>query len=305
MAAHPALFAVNIIISIVAILLIIIYSTIRIFRSFPYYFNIIFTLTITFDNIIRLIPGGKGTGIDVEGEEKTISCKIQAFTLTMFDKLMLTLMTSYSIIAYLGSCQLNFYRKNEKIIFIILTVISIIISLITTIIFYQQGISNRSEYCYVETKNTVKQIIDTIVTSFLLAFSLFCIIKVLIKICYLKKEKENDTPTAKKAINNHFCRFIFDFFVNSITFTYVILLINKAIKIENFVKDLLYVLFSLMVELFFTINLKLILEVKRIITCQNENEVEIEEEDPQQEPNENMTITDNLNQEDNEDEDGQ
>ena len=278
MAAHPALLSVNIIISIVAILLIIIYSTIKKFRSFPCYFNIIFTLTITIDNIVRLIPGGRGDGIDVEGE-KAVSCKIQAFTLTMFDKLMLTLMTSYSIIAYLGSYQLNFYKRKEKLIFIILTLISIIIALITTIIFYLQGISDRSEYCYVETKSIVKQRVDTIVTSCLLAISLFCLIKVLINIYHLKKERENVPNEARNAINSHFCRFIVDIIISSLTFTYVILLINKLIPYKHFFKDLMYVLLSLIVELFFTINIELIREVRRILSCKKD---EKKEETPQE-----------------------
>ena len=282
MATDSALLAVDITIAIIAILLIIIYSTNKKFRSFPCYFNIIFTLTITLDNLIRLIPSGKGDKNKQDIiTEKTLACKMQAFTLTMFDKLMLTLMTSYSIIAYLGSYKLQFYKKKEKLIFIILTGISLVISIITTIIFYLQGISDRSQFCYVETKNIVKQRVDTIVTAFLFAITLFCIIKVLINIYYLKKERENDTREARKAINYHFCRFIFDFFISSITFIYVILLINKIINIQDeskaFIKDLIYVLLCLIVELFFTINIELIREVKRIITCQKDSENEYQE----------------------------
>ena len=292
MAAHPALFIVNAIISIAAILLIIIYSTNKKFRSYPCYFNIIFTLTITLDSLIRLIPGGQGTGEDNKADI-TILCKIQAFTLTMFDKMMLTLMTSYSLIAYLGSYKLQFYKKNEKIIFIILTVVSTIFSLITTIIFYLQAISNRSQYCYVETKNSVKKRVDTIVTAGLFGISLFCIISVLINIYCLKLERENDTAEARKAINFHFIRFILDFIISSMTFIYVILLINKFIPYETFVKDLIYVLLSLIVELFFTINIELIREVGKILHCQND----IEEEDSQQEGNLNISETQNEEEE--------
>ena len=271
--ADPVLIVVNILISIITIFLIIIYSANKKFRSYPCYFNIIFTITITIDSIVRLIPGGRGTGEDIDNE-KTTSCKFQAFILTMFDKLMLTLMTSYSIIAYLGSYNLQFYRNKERLIFIILTIASIIISLITTIIFYIQGISDRSQYCYVETKNVVKQIVDSIVTACLLAITLFCIIRVLMNIYHLKRERENDNIQARDAINSHFCRFIFDFIISSITFVYVILLINKKINTTSYVKDLIYVLLSLIVELFFTINIELIKEIIRIVTCQKKEEDE-------------------------------
>ena len=55
--ANPVLIAISILISIIAVFLIIIYLINRKFRSYPYYFNIIFILVIAVDNIIRLIPG--------------------------------------------------------------------------------------------------------------------------------------------------------------------------------------------------------------------------------------------------------
>lgn len=255
--AHLSLIIISIIITLVAFFLIIIYSTNKKFRAYPCYFNIIFTLTITFDNLIRLIPGGKGD--DIGTDDKSFFCHLQAFSLTTFDKLMLALMTSYSIINFLGNYKTQYYRENEKAIFITLTIISLAISLICTIIFYFPGISNRSEFCYVETKSILKKIIDTIVTSFLLLISLFCIVKVLINIYKLKTEGRN--------INYHFYRFIADLIISSVTFTYVILLILKILPFDNYVKDLLFIILSLVVELFFTVNLELLKEIKRIITC--------------------------------------
>ena len=84
--SHPVLIIISVIIAIFAIFLIIIYSIKRQFRAFPCYFNILFTLILAFDNIIRLIPEGKGTGEDKE-KPKAILCHIQAFSLTLFDKL--------------------------------------------------------------------------------------------------------------------------------------------------------------------------------------------------------------------------
>ena len=108
--ANPVLIAISILISIIAVFLIIIYLINRKFRSYPYYFNIIFILVIAVDNIIRLIPG------EIDSKQKeTIGCKIQAFTLTLFDKLMLILMTIYSIFAYLENFQNFFYKSNKKL----------------------------------------------------------------------------------------------------------------------------------------------------------------------------------------------
>ena len=280
---HPSLITMSIIISIVSLVLIIMYFANKNFRSFALYFNIVFAITIALDNLVRLLPAGNN-------ETKTLACYIQAFCLTIFDKLMLTLMTAYSIIAYLGSFQMHFYKSYEKLIFIVSIVISIFISLIITFLFYTQGISNRSEYCYVETYSKFKQIIDSIVTSVLLIISLLCIIKILMKIQQIRKERqaENQNEKEKKTLNAHFCRFIFNFILNFLTFTYVLLLINKLLPTGfGFAKDLIFILISLFIELFYTINLELIKEIKRIITCNN-----IQEDDP-----DNVNFSENLDEE--------
>jgi hypothetical protein len=285
---HPALITISAIIAVFAILLIIIYASNRKFRSYPCYFNIIFTLTITADYLIRLIPSGSGTGKD-DDKPKSISCHIQAFSLTLFDKLMLTLMTAYSFIAYLGSYQLQFYKSKEKSIFIASTIVSVIISSIPTILFYLQKISNRSEYCYVETKSEFKKILDSIVTGILGLLSLFFIIRLLMKIQQIKRDKQNEDEyeNERKSLNVHFIRFISNFIINFVTFLYVILLINKKLPFDNFVKDLIYILLSLLVELFFTINSELIKEVKRIITCKKVEQIDLD----------NSYVSENLNEE--------
>ena len=282
------LILINVLISIFAIFLIIIYSLNKKFRLYPCYFNIIFTLTIAADNLIRLIHFGRGDGIDND-LPKTLSCKIQAFTLTLFDKLILTLMTVYSIIAYLGSYSLQFYKSHEAAIFIVLTLASLIISTITTVLFYLNRISDRSIYCYVETKDNYKIIIDSIVTGILGLISLFCLIRLLMNIQRIKKEKRNEEEyeNEKKSLKFHFLRFIISFFINLFTFAYVILLINKALPFDNFAKDLIYIVLCFVVELFFTINLELIKEVKRIIMCQRSEQIDLD----------NSYISENYNEE--------
>ena len=292
---HVVLIIISILITIFAIFLIIIYSIKKKFRSFPCYFNILFTLIIALDNLIRLIPGGKGTG---KGDEKPkdVLCHIQAFSLTLFDKLMLSFMTVYSIIAYLGSFRMYFYKSYEKLIFIILTTISLIISTLSSFIFYLNGISNRSQFCYVETKNHFKKVVDTIITSILLIISLYCITRLLMKINQLKKERKNDNEnehTNEEGMNFHFLRFMVSFFINLFTFGYVIILINKIFSMESFVKDLIYILLSLTAELFFTINKELIKEVIKIITCSRGEENDEHEDDNQR----NTEISENLNEE--------
>lgn len=267
--AEPILIIISAIISIIAVFLIVIYCINRKFRSYPYYFNIIFISVIAIDNIIRLIPEGKGDDNTETGNETSL-CKFQAFTLTMFDKLMVTLMTVYSVFAYLENFQNFFYKPNEKIIFFISTSFSFILSLLLTLIFYFQGISDRSEYCYVETKKTLKKILDSIITSILFIISLFCLISLLINIKQLKQERENDPENehGKEQADFYLIRFIFYLIFNILTFGYVLILINKIIVIKDgFIKDLIYILLSLCDEIFFSLKIELIKEVKKMVTC--------------------------------------
>ena len=204
---------------------------------------------------------------------------------------MLTFMTVYSIIAYLGSFQMYFYKSHEKIIFIILTIISLFISLGSTLVFYFiGGISNRSQFCYVETKDNFKKIVDSAITGILLLISLFCIIKLLIKIYELKKERQNDPEndrTNEEVIKFHFLRFTASFFINLFTFGYVIALINKVFNMETFIKDLIYILLCLIKN-----KNKIKKKKKKMITCSNDEE-EIDENDAQR----NTEISENLNEE--------
>lgn len=263
MASLP-LYIISAIITLITIFLIIIYSVNRNFRSYPFFFNIIITLSIAIDNIIRLIPASNGNGI--ESEDKSALCQIQAFTLTFFDKLMLTLMTVFSAISYLGIFHQQFYKKNEKLLFIILPIFSLIICIVCSLLFFGQGITNGGEYCYVVTNNDIKKLVDSIVTGLLFIINLICIIRILLRIIVLRNE--NQDMGREDSYNHHLIRFISGLIINLITFIYVLLLINKLLPHDlGFVKDLIYILISLMVELFFTINHELINYIKKIFHC--------------------------------------
>ena len=79
------------------------------FNSYPYYFNIFFCVTISLNNIIRLITSERN-----ENEEPSAICKVQAIFLTFSDKLILTYVCSYSVINYLGMTKTEFYKRSEK-----------------------------------------------------------------------------------------------------------------------------------------------------------------------------------------------
>ena len=233
------------------------------FNSYPYYFNIFFCVTISLNNIIRLITGERKAD-----EEASAACKAQAIFLTFSDKLILACVCSYSFINYLGMTRTEFYKNKEKVIFIVLAVISILISIISTIIFISQGYSTHSHFCYADTSNSVKIISDSIITGILFGVSLLCLIILMVNIIKLKNTLESESSGRSSNIGYHLCRFSFDIIINIALFIYIFLIINKTLSWGSIAKDIIYIILCLIIEVFFTVNKEFIKETKRILTCQ-------------------------------------
>ena len=149
-----------------SLFIIFIYIKSKFFHSYAFYFNLLFSIVICFRNGFRLIPRDRG-----EGDESSGFCYFQAFILSVFDKLIQVQITSYSIINYIGMFKNEFFRNNEKYIFIVLTLISFVYSLILSIIYILQGLSHETYACYVTTSSLVKQILGTISSSLYLLYA--------------------------------------------------------------------------------------------------------------------------------------
>jgi len=267
------LIVLSVFISVAGILIMIIYGKSKIFHSYPYYFNIFFILTIMLNNLIRLIPGRED-----ENEFKTSTgCYIQGIILTVLDKLMLTQITSYSVIYYLGSFHSEVFEKHKMLIFLLLSEIGFAISMILATVFSFKGMSVNSQYCYVRTRDNTKYIVDTTITTLLWAVSLVCTLRLLINLVKIKKEVAVFNRKAD-SITYHTCRFSFNLVFNVLIFLYVDLLINKKFNgwMVDWLKDFLYIFLSFVGEIFFTINSEVWKEAKRILTCKK-LEVEVDD----------------------------
>ena len=279
---YPFCIGFNALIILITTCLIIIYVKVKDLHSYPCYFNILLSAVISIDNIARLINPGK--------DSDSIGCKIQGFILALFDKLMLTTMTIYSIVAYLGIINLEFYKGNEKSIFIISTILSFLISLIIAILFILNGVVVYDDVCYVRsyTDKTVpnlkvnKEIIDVIVNSILLVVNFYCILRLLIYIIKIILEsKKNNEERVLKEYFFFFLKYLIIFILNNMTFIMVILIIFD--KFESEFTSLFYIILSFFIILFYTVNMRVLHEGKNIICCKKERtkseEYKIEDED--------------------------
>ena len=153
-----------------------------------------------------------------------------------------------------------------------MAIVSLLISIISTIIFISQGYSSHSEFCYADTSNNVKKIADSIITGILFGVSLLCLVILIANVIKLKNTIESEAPERTSNIGYHICRFSFDIIINIVLFIHILLIINKAIDLDGpYVKDLIYILLCLVIEVFFTVNREFIKETKRILTCQKIN----------------------------------
>lgn len=258
----------------VTLFLIFIYIKTKELHSYPCYLNITISLVISIDNILRLIPFTSGKNDDNDHKNE-LGCKLQGYALVLFDKLMLVTMTIYSITTTFGMVKYEQYQKYEKCSFISLTITGIILSLGTSILFMLNGAKKYGEICYViykeEELKVDKELIDTIVTSFLYFINFICNIYLLYHIKKVINESENENDEKKvKDYSFHFWKYFVNFWLNNLTFIMVILIIKDKFFHINEIITLSYVFLSLLIVIFYAMNLRVLKEGKKLILCKKE-----------------------------------
>jgi hypothetical protein len=235
-------------------------------KLYPYYFNIFFCVNIALYCLVRLIPKELTIENFVEGQE-TFLCRFQAFMGCLLEKLLLFLMTSYSIVNYLSVFKSDLYKTNLKKIYLALTLMSLLFSLSISIAFYLEGISQKDVLCSIHTRILGKIISDGILTGILIIINLFCLISIIYNLVKLAKKYDDDNNFLKYKKSVDFIkRFILDTIFTFLTFGYTLLVVCKVFPPGTY-KDIIYIIFCQMVEIVFTINESLFKAFIRLITC--------------------------------------
>ena len=281
----------SILMIVFTILLIIIYSRDKFFQGYRNYindinninklylcyFNIFFCSIIVFSNLVRLIPEAF-TVEKSDANHQNFLCKLQAFIACLLDKLLISLMTNYSIFNYLSLFKQDFYKKYLKRIYLSLISIGFLISLILSIIFICQGVSIKDIVCSIHTRTPTKIIIDNIFTGSLFIINIYCLGFIIKNLFDLSKKYSIEGNEKHFKRSSHFLhRYTLDLIINIVAFTYTILVINKAFPRGSY-KDFIYISVCLIVELFFTINESLYKAFIRLITCGKYYRLEEEKE---------------------------
>jgi len=235
-------------------------------RTYPCYLNMILSVSISLNNLIRLITTKEG-----------FLCNCQAFVLVFFDKLIFTTITVNVYLTYKGLSDNEFYMKNIKLLYICSNSLGFLISLIVSITFISQGTTSYDNVCYVEA-NSFKENSDTIITFLLYSIFLFCSIKSIILLVRNIKELSL-TNNSSRAHLSHFYRMIGSLYLSSFFFLVSILIINNSLFLDDTYIDLFYITNCLVMDLFYTFNKTVVKETKSLLSCQNDDEMPIEDED--------------------------
>ena len=260
----PILIITSSIIIVFNLFMIFIYIKNKKLKSFHIYFNIFFCTVIFLSNIIRLLKVGNFS------EGQNAFCQIQAVLLAILDKLIIYLISNYSMIFYLGIIKNNFFVSNGKKIYIILPIISLTISIVLAIIFFSVGgYAYQNFFCYVNISNDVEKILDTIVTTLFLIISIYSLIVVLINIISLKNIFQKEQVDMNNKFKHQIIRFCFILIINILIYIYIIFINNELFSLDKYIEDSIYLLLCLIFEIFLIINERIIIEAKNIFTCKN------------------------------------
>ena len=235
---HVPTIIMNVLIMIISFYLLFLYLKNPNFRVYLLNYNMILSFSIFLDNALRLITKSSG-----------FFCNIQAVLLVFLDKFLLTTITFYVFLLYLGVIHPQYYAQNEKKIFFTTLIINISISLIITITFMIIYEIKEYNICYCGSGDG-KVISDTIITFVLIAINLFCLLKLLI---YLS-EKIKEVAIGKIIdldYGRHYSKILLMFLTNGLILFATILIINDIVSDGA---DLLYISTCLVVDLVYSIN---------------------------------------------------
>lgn len=240
------LIIINAIIILISLYLSFLFIKSKAFKNYPCYNMILFSFVILIDNILRIIPFNRDDDCNTFEH-------IEAALLVFFDKLILATISMQALIFYLGVLKNQFYSSNEKKIFFISLIISLVISgTLGGIYVGLFGAVPAGLYCYCG-DDTKKSIIDSIFNGVYLAINFYCTLIVMLY-CWRKKNEAASglIDDSSGTYKHNFKRVVIMFILNNIIFIESYLIIYDVLSYDSI--DLIYLITCLAVDLFNSIN---------------------------------------------------
>jgi hypothetical protein len=246
------------------------------FHDYSCYYVIIYNWILLIDNLFRILPFDDN---DKDGGEcQKTTGRIQGFVLVFLDKLILAIITSQTIIYYLGYYKADSYFSHERLIFFLTLFLSLIISGALSIIIYLEGDKTENTnvynqiYCYCESSK-FKELADPILNGIYLLINLYCILVLFRYISRKKKEAESGL-IEDLDYKHHYVKILLMLFVNPLLFIEIFIIVHADSFIENnlilnifyLVIDIVYLTTLLLIDLVYSLN-KIIFKETLKIFC--------------------------------------
>ena len=221
------------------------------FHTYPCYYIIILNLSFFIDNLFRILPLDKST----DGSNNySLGEYFQAFILVFFDHFMITIITSQTIIYYLGYIKTESYFKYEKVIFFLTLSISLIICLLLSSldIYFGEGghIKHNKIYCY-STKSDFKKISDITLNIICLIINIFCLLNLFVYVSNKKKEAKAGL-IEDLDYSHHYIKILAMLIINPLFFLVSFLIIYN--QINGFTADIIYLVACIVINFLYSLN---------------------------------------------------
>ena len=260
---------VAILMALITLYLTILYIKSEAFHTYSCYNIILMSIVILLDSLLQLVPKGFGNDGEYEGWEY-----VKDLVTIFFDKMILSVLAMQVIVLYMGIIHSKYYFEHEKVIFIVGTIVSAIISGILAAIYssirwveidgiyiYDEDEENDTADQEASKRTLSRKVIEAIFCGVLFLANVFCLIVVMAHIS--KKNKEAKAGIIEDlGYERQLIRFLFIFFINIIAIAVSGIIMN--FKLLKDIDEIIYLVVCFAIDLCYSVNKTVYVETVKL-----------------------------------------
>ena len=260
---------VAILMALITLFLTILYIKSEAFHTYSCYNIILMSIVILLDSLLQLVPKGFGNDGEYEGWEY-----VKDLVTIFFDKMILSVLAMQVIVLYMGIIHSKYYFEHEKVIFIVGTIVSAIISGILAAIYssirwveidgiyiYDEDEENDTADQEASKRTLSRKVIEAIFCGVLFLANVFCLIVVMAHIS--KKNKEAKAGIIEDlGYERQLIRFLFIFFINIIAIAVSGIIMN--FKLLKDIDEIIYLVVCFAIDLCYSVNKTVYVETVKL-----------------------------------------
>jgi len=260
---------VAILMALITLYLTILYIKSEAFHTYSCYNIILMSIVILLDSLLQLIPKGFGEDGEYEGWEY-----VKDLVTIFFDKMILSVLAMQVIVLYMGIIHSKYYFEHEKVIFIVGTIVSAIISGVLAAIYssirwveidgiyiYDEDEENDTADQEASKRTLSRKVIEAIFCGVLFVANVFCLVVVMAHIS--KKNKEAKAGIIEDlGYERQLIRFLFIFFINIIAIAVSGIIMN--FKLLKDIDEIIYLVVCFAIDLCYSVNKTVYVETVKL-----------------------------------------